>query len=166
MKADIKIGDLIVLDSVTINYIFRKRPYKVTHLTNAFVTCVAVDHLGNPLGGDNPEMQSSVQVKKKSVIAVLNSIEDFEVFSEINKHLDSKYTAYTDSMKSLEQIRDRVKATGELPTLDELEAKRGNWNPLDVSFTGVPNLKVTKNIAKFIWYKKAQYILLGFSISI
>ncbi len=126
MKADIKIGDLIVLDSVTINYIFRKRPYKVTHLTNAFVTCVAVDHLGNPLGGDNPEMQSSVQVKKKSVIAVLNSIEDFEVFSEINKHLDSKYTAYTDSMKSLEKIRDRIKSTGELPTLSEIEAKIGN----------------------------------------
>ncbi len=71
-------------------------------------------------------MQSSVQVKKKSVIAVLNSIEDFEVFSEINKHLDSKYTAYTDSMKSLEKIRDRIKSTGELPTLGEIEAKRGN----------------------------------------
>lgn len=76
---------------------------------------MAVDHLGNSLGRDSPEMQSSVQVKKKSVIAVLNSIEDFKVFSDINKQLDSQK--------------------------EETEIKSLTINPLDVSSTEVKQLK-------------------------
>lgn len=71
MKLDLKLGDLVVLDSLVHNHIVADRPFKVIHLTNTTATCVALDQSGNPVGGDNPDFQRTRKVQKKSIITVL-----------------------------------------------------------------------------------------------
>ncbi|OIH11966.1 hypothetical protein A7M79_00310 [Acinetobacter baumannii] len=120
MKLDLKLGDLVVLDSVVHNFIVANHPFKVIHLTNTTATCVALDQSGSPIGGDNPDFQRTRKVQKKSIITVLKEIEDFEVFSVMNRAMNAQFTAFQDAQRSLGAIRDKIKKTGELPSVDSL----------------------------------------------
>lgn len=90
----IEIGSLVVVPTVRIDHVVANRVFKVVSIQAKQLKVSVVDQDGNIT--DPSDIRAYY---KKSIIAVLNSMDDFKIFQKINEETSEAYAKYLEVHK-------------------------------------------------------------------
>ena len=100
------VGSLIVIDSIYVHAAVAPFVYKVVDETEKMVELVRLDETGEVVSLDNTRL-----IRKTSIVAVLNSLEEFAPFKKMNDELKEKYEAYSSLKSSLDAKVKKLKSS-------------------------------------------------------
>lgn len=100
----IPIGSLLVIDSIYIYTAVTPFVFKVVSETEKMVEIVRLDNTGEIVNPDNTR-----HIRKTSIVAVLNTLEEFAPFNKMNDELKERYEAYSSLMSSVEAQVKKLK---------------------------------------------------------
>ncbi len=95
---------LLVVDSWIITAVVAPNVYKVVNETDKMVEITALDATGQFI---NPHNTRSI--RKTSIIAIIDSMEEFQPYHEMNQQISALHSAYANALRSGENKVNQVK---------------------------------------------------------
>lgn len=95
---------LLVIDSMLITAAVAPHVYKVVGQTDKMVELVALNVDGTVINADNVKT-----IRKTSIVSIINSLEDFQSYREMNKKISDLHEAYREAFSSGERKINLVK---------------------------------------------------------
>lgn len=102
---DVPVGSLIVIDTIYNHSAVTPRVFKVIHETDKSVEITSLDAEGEPKNLDNTRT-----IRKTSIVAILNNLEEFEPFKKMNDDLAEKFRIYNEAYAQYEKEVKLIKA--------------------------------------------------------
>lgn len=102
---NIDVGAILVIESYFINYAVFQRPVQVVAALPKSLTVVSLDFDGKVIDPDNTK-----RVMLRNVVAVLDKVEDYAPYAEMNTKLNTLYEAYQDERKKMDiMVKNLIK---------------------------------------------------------
>lgn len=101
----IKVGDIVVIDSIFVDAVVTPRLYRVVRVLSKSVEL-------NPISdnGESINLGALKIVRNTSVVAILNNVDEYKVFAKMNAELKEAYLEYRNRLNSFEKNVKDIKS--------------------------------------------------------
>lgn len=104
---EIPVGSIVVRASMRLDHAVARFLYQVVKETDKSVEVTRLDEMGKVIDSTNTDT-----IRKSSVIAILNNIDEFKPFEKMNAEIQEKYHEYNNLysryQKELDQIKNKL----------------------------------------------------------